>query len=88
MKRAGGGDASRSFDANKNPFQSLIPQHVAGADAQDHYPPSRKPCLAMLIVARPRSGVVRESIHLNCQSGRRTIKIENIGSDRVLPAKT
>jgi hypothetical protein len=86
-KLAGGGAGGGSFDVKENPFESLIAQDVADADAQDHYPSLRKPCLTTLIVAHPSSGVVREPIHLNRQTGRRTIEVENVRSDRVLPAK-
>jgi hypothetical protein len=84
---AGGARGSRSFDAQQNPFQSLVPQHVAGANAQDPHPSLRKPCLATLIVAHLCGAIVCEPVHLDRQPGRRTIEIENVRPDRVLPAK-
>ncbi len=38
-------------------------------------------------MARLRVGIVRQPIHLNRQTGRRTIEIENVRPDRVLTAK-
>ena len=82
-----GVEACHSFDVEQNPFQSLVAQHVASADAQDRYRSSCQPCLTTLILPLLRGGIVCEPIHLNCQPHRRTIEIEDVGSDRVLPAK-
>jgi hypothetical protein len=86
-KRAGGGAGGSAFDENENRFQSLILQDVTGANPQDRHLSSRKPCLSTLIVMPLGRGVVCEPIHLNRQTGGRTIKIENTRSERVLPAK-
>jgi hypothetical protein len=64
-KLAGGGAGGGSFDINENRFQALIPQDVTGANAQDRHPSLREPCLTILAVAGPSSGVVCEPIHLD-----------------------
>ncbi len=76
-----GVEAGNLFDVEQNPFQSLVAQHVASADAQDRYRSSCQPCLTMLILVLLRGSIVCERIHLNRQPGRRTIEIEDVGSD-------
>jgi len=81
------GPGNRSFDAKQNPFQPFVAQHVTGADATDRDAALCKPCLTTLVVPRRRGSIVYEPVHLDCQTGRRTIEIEDVRSDRVLPAK-
>jgi hypothetical protein len=76
-KRVGGGAGGGSLDPNENRFQSLILQDVTGANTQDRHPLLRKPCLTVLIVAQLSNGVVCKPVHLDRQTRRRTIKIEN-----------
>jgi len=77
---------NRSFDAEEDPFQPFVPQHLTGADPQDRHSLSRKPCLTSLIVAHHRGGIVCEPVHLDRQTGIRTIEIKYVRADRVLPA--
>jgi hypothetical protein len=72
--------------ARSTRFQRFILQHISGEDAEDGDAPPRKPRVTTFIAARLRGTIVCEPVYLDRQAGRRTIKIENIRSDRVLPA--
>jgi hypothetical protein len=75
------------LDDPQNPVQRFIAQHIGGANAQDPHPLLRKPCITSLIVPDLCAAIVRHPIHLNRKPCRGT-EIENVRTDRVLPAKS
>ena len=85
-KRAGGGNC-RFLNSTKNLSQVFVAQHIGSADAQRTNALLCEPGLPPLIMARLGCGIMCPTVDLDRQTRGRAVKIENIGTDWMLPAE-
>ena len=69
-------------------LQRLVPQHVCRRDTKNSYSAVCQPTITLLIVPRLLFVVVRQTIDLNRKPHRRTIEIEDVRANRVLPPES
>ena len=75
------------LDVEKNSFQTIVLQYVFGEDTQDGHAALGEPCRPTLVASELGIDIMHRSIHFDRQPRGRTIKIQNVRSDRMLSAK-
>jgi hypothetical protein len=83
----GGGGGDRLRDARQDIFQALIIQNICRRNAKHSNSFSRQPTITAFIMLRLLLVIMQGPIYLNRQSGRRTIKIQNVWPNRMLAPK-
>src|SRR4051812_40025975 len=84
----GGGGGGRLLDTIQNMLQIVVAQDVGGSDSHHSDLSGGEPAVTAFIVFRLLLVRVRHSIDLNREPSGRTIEIENVGTDRMLSAKS
>jgi hypothetical protein len=84
----GGGGAGCFHDGEQRAFQILVPQDVAGGEAQDADALLRQPPGAAGVADDPPRIVVSPPVYLDAEPGFGAVEIEHEGADRVLAAET
>ena len=81
------GNARLGFGDDVRQHRLEIFQHIAGRDPQHRKAIFFKPLVSQEIVRRPVAKVVRYPIHFDREPRLRTVKIEHVPADGVLPPK-
>jgi len=74
--------------ASNTPFEPLLIKDIAGRKAKQVDAPLRQPRVALRVMNRLFGIVMRRSIDLHRQAGRRTKEIDDVRSDRMLAPET